>query len=90
MGLTTSPSRPRRKRSGRRHRRAWDGRLVFDFDVSDTSPVVKGTWIAVAHVVSQIVDGCTWADILRSHPELTEDDIRACVAYAMAEENSAA
>ena len=67
----------------------WRDRLVFDFEVSDISPVVKGTWITVAHVVSLIVDGWTWADILRSHPELTEDDIRTCVAYAMAEENSA-
>jgi uncharacterized protein (DUF433 family) len=69
---------------------SWQDRLVFDFDVSDVSPVVKGTWITVGHVVSLIVDGWTWADILRSHPELTEDDIRTCVAYAMAEENSAA
>jgi uncharacterized protein (DUF433 family) len=68
----------------------WHDRLVFDFEVSDISPVVKGTWITVGHVVSEIVDGQTWADILRSHPELTEDDIRTCVAYAMAEENSPA
>ena len=69
---------------------SWHDRLVFDFEISDVSPVVKGTWITVGHVVSLIVDGWTWADILRSHPELTEDDIRTCVAYAMAEENSVA
>jgi uncharacterized protein (DUF433 family) len=68
---------------------SWRDRLVFDFDVSDTSPVVKGTWITVGHVVSLIVDGWAWSDILRSHPELTEEDIRTCVAFAMAEENSA-
>jgi uncharacterized protein (DUF433 family) len=68
----------------------WQGRLVFDFEVSDVSPVIKGTWVTVAHVVSLIVDGWAWSDILRSHPELTEEDIRTCVAYAMAEENSAA
>jgi hypothetical protein len=67
----------------------WRDRLVFDFEISDISPVVKGTWITVGHVVSLIVDGWTWADILRSHPELTEDDIRTCVAYAMDEENAA-
>jgi uncharacterized protein (DUF433 family) len=66
----------------------WRDRLVFDFEVSDISPVVKGTWITVGHVVSLIVDGWTWADILRTHPELTEDDIRTCVNYAMAEENA--
>jgi hypothetical protein len=66
----------------------WRDRLIFDFEVSDLSPVVKGTWITVSHVVSLIVDGWTWADILRSHPELTEDDIRICVSYAMDEENA--
>ena len=54
----------------------WQDRLVFDSNVSETSPVVKGTWVTVGHVVSLIVDGWTWSDILRVHPELTEDDIR--------------
>ena len=67
----------------------WRGRLVYDFDVSDHSPVVRGTWITVSHVVSLIVDGATWADILRTHPELSEQDIRLCVAYAVAEDSSA-
>ncbi len=66
----------------------WHGRLVYDFDVSDHSPVVKGTWITVSHIVSLIVDGATWAEILRTHPELAEADIRMCVAYAVAEDNS--
>ena len=67
----------------------WRDRLVYDFDISDHSPVIKGTWITVSHVVSLIVDGATWADILRTHPELGEDDIRVCVAYAVAEDDSA-
>jgi uncharacterized protein (DUF433 family) len=66
----------------------WQDRLVFDKYVSDASPVVKGTWITVAQIVSLIVDGQTWADILRSHPELTEDDIRTCLSYATEQESS--
>lgn len=58
-------------------------RLAFDADVSDVSPVVKGTWVRVDDVVAMIVDGYTWDDVLRTHPELAEDDIRACLAYAM-------
>ncbi|WP_435017610.1 DUF433 domain-containing protein [Tundrisphaera sp. TA3] len=68
---------------------AWKNRLVFDFEVSDISPVVKGTWITVSHVVSLIVDGHTWADILRTHPELNQDDIHACMAFALDELNEA-
>ncbi len=65
----------------------WQDRLVFDFNVSNESPVVRGTWITVAQIVTLIVDGQTWADILRSHPELTEEDIRFCLSYATEQEN---
>jgi uncharacterized protein (DUF433 family) len=65
----------------------WQDRLVFDENVSDESPVVKGTWVTVAQIVNRIVDGFTWDDILRSHPELTRDDIRVCVAFAVEQES---
>lgn len=65
----------------------WQDRLVFDENVSDESPVVKGTWVTVAQVVSRVVDGFTWADILRTHPELTEDDIRVCLAFAIEQDS---
>jgi uncharacterized protein (DUF433 family) len=68
----------------------WQDRLVFDDNVSASSPVVKGTWVTVGHVVSLIVDGWTWGDILRTHPELTEDDIRICLAYTIAQDNGEA
>lgn len=59
------------------------GRLEMDPHVSDSSPVIKGTWVTVSHVISLIVDGWAWADVLRAHPELTEDDIRACLSYTV-------
>jgi hypothetical protein len=64
----------------------WRGRLCFDLQVSEDSPVIKGTWVTVSQVVSLIVDGWTWFDILRAHPELSEDDIRTSLAYTVAEE----
>jgi uncharacterized protein (DUF433 family) len=67
---------------------AWRARLVFDREISEDSPVVKGTWVTVACVVSHVVDGMTWADILRAHPELTEEDIRVCLSYAVAEQDN--
>jgi len=64
----------------------WEGRLAWDLNVSEDSPVIKGTWVTVSQVVSLIVDGWAWSDILRTHPELTEDDIRTSLAYTVAEE----
>ncbi len=66
---------------------AWRSRLVFDVSVSETSPVVRGTWITVGQVISRIIDGWRWADLLRAYPELCEDDIRACLAFATEEES---
>ena len=67
---------------------AWWERLIYDFAISETSPVVKGTWVTAGHVVSLIVDGWTWCDILRAHPDLTEDDLRACLAFTIEEDRS--
>ena len=65
---------------------AFDEAADFDLDfepaISEVSPVVRGTWITVAQVVERVVEGWTWKDILRDYPELTEDDIRACLTYS--------
>lgn len=66
----------------------WAGRLELDMDLCPTSPVVKGTGVTVRRVVSMVVDGRSWAEILRVHPELTVADIRACLAYCVEEENA--
>lgn len=65
----------------------WKGRLVFDDNISVSSPVVRGTWVTVRQVVSLIVDGWTWSDVLHTHPELTEDDIRACLAFTVEQDD---
>jgi uncharacterized protein (DUF433 family) len=74
--------------SAAEHGEFWRGRLTIDPNISETSPVVKGTWVTVGQIISLIVDGQSWADILRTHPELTEDDIRACLFYTMEEEHA--
>ena len=66
---------------------SWTDRLNFDPEVSLASPVVKGTWITAEQVLALLIDGWTWADIFRAHPELAEDDIRACLNYAIEEVN---
>ena len=63
----------------------WRTRLTFDPAVSTTSPVVRGTWVTAQRIGSLVVDDWTWADLLVSHPELTEEDIRACLAYCFEE-----
>ncbi len=45
-------------------------------------PCVRGMRIAVSDVLGWLAAGTSHADILSDYPELTEDDIRACLAYA--------
>ena len=45
-------------------------------------PCIRGMRIAVADVLGWLAAGMSHQEILDDYPELTEDDIRACLAYA--------
>jgi uncharacterized protein (DUF433 family) len=45
-------------------------------------PCVRGMRIAVADVLGWLAAGMTHEEIVSDYPELTEADIRACLAYA--------
>ena len=45
-------------------------------------PCVRNTRITVYDVLGWLASGMSWEDILKDFPELTEEDISACLAYA--------
>jgi uncharacterized protein (DUF433 family) len=45
-------------------------------------PVIKGTRITVEQILRKLGAGMTPQDILRDHPRLTLEDIRAAEAFA--------
>ena len=45
-------------------------------------PCIRGMRIAVADVLGWLACGMTHEEILSDYPELTEEDIRASLAYA--------
>jgi uncharacterized protein (DUF433 family) len=45
-------------------------------------PCIRGMRIAVADVLDYLAAGMTNEQILADFPELTEEDIRACLAFA--------
>jgi uncharacterized protein (DUF433 family) len=45
-------------------------------------PTIRGMRIAVADVLGWMAAGMSHEEILSDYPELTEEDIRACLAYA--------
>jgi uncharacterized protein (DUF433 family) len=45
-------------------------------------PCIRGMRITVGDVLGWLAAGMSHGDILSDYPELTEEDIRACLAYA--------
>jgi uncharacterized protein (DUF433 family) len=45
-------------------------------------PCIRGMRIAVGDVLGWLAEGMSQEQILDEYPELTERDIRACLAYA--------
>jgi uncharacterized protein (DUF433 family) len=45
-------------------------------------PCIRGMRIAVAYILGWLAAGMSHEAILNDYPELTEDDIRAALAYA--------
>ena len=48
-------------------------------------PCIAGTRVTVQNVLELLDAGMTFEEILRDYyPDLTEDDLRACIQYAIA------
>jgi len=60
----------------------WQERITVDPQVLVGKPVIKGTRISVEFVIDLLARGWTVEQILREYDHLTQEDIRACLAYA--------
>jgi len=50
-------------------------------------PIIIGTRISVYDVLSWLSEGMSMNDIILDFPELTEDQIKACLSYAADKEH---
>lgn len=57
-------------------------RIALSPDVLAGKPVVRGTRLSVEFVIDLMASGWSEPDILSNYPNLTHDDIMACLAYA--------
>jgi uncharacterized protein (DUF433 family) len=57
-------------------------RIVLDPAIRFGKPCVRGTRITVGDVLSYLASGMREEQILADFPQLTPDDIRACLTYA--------
>ena len=64
--------------------------ITLEADKRGGKPCIRGMRIAVQDVLGWLASGQTPDDIVLDYPELTPDDIRACLAWAAAREQSVA
>ncbi len=60
----------------------WKQHIVSDPEVLRGKPRIKGTRIPVGLVLGYLAAGKTSADILAEFPDLTSEQIAACLDYA--------
>jgi uncharacterized protein (DUF433 family) len=57
-------------------------RIVRDPNIVGGQPVIKGTRVTLRTVLASLAEGATTAEILTDFPTLTEEDVRAAIAFA--------
>ena len=57
-------------------------RIAVDPAIRFGKPCVRGTRISVGDILGYLAGGMSEAQILADFPQLTSDDVRACLAYA--------
>lgn len=56
--------------------------IAVDPTIRFGKPCVRGTRISVGDVLSYLAGGMSEAQLLTDFPQLTSDDVRACLAYS--------
>jgi uncharacterized protein (DUF433 family) len=60
----------------------WRDRIEVNPKILVGKPVIKGTRLAVEFILDLLAERWTHEQILKSYPQLTQDDIWAVLAYA--------
>ena len=69
-----------------KRRRALDYRRHFERNprICAGEPVIKGTRVLVRTILASLAEGATVEEILEDFPIITQDDVRAVIAFAAA------
>ena len=59
-------------------------RITARQDVFDGKPIIRDMRLSVEHILGLLSLGAPYEEIIDDHPELQQEDILACIAYAHA------
>src|SRR5438874_8016273 len=82
MESTLCLSCPERKCPLKEEQPLYRDRIIHNPDIMVGKPVVKGTRIPVERVLAHLAHNPDLNDLFAAYPELTEEDVKACLAYA--------
>ena len=58
-------------------------RITTDPNILVGKPIIRGMRMSVEHVLKMLARGISHEDIFAEYPFLVEDDIKACLLYAV-------
>ncbi len=61
---------------------SYQDRIAIDPNKRGGKPCIRGLRITVYDILEYLASGMSEADILQDFPDLTRDDIRACLEFA--------
>lgn len=59
----------------------WEDYIISDKEILLRKPTIKGTRIAVEHIVGVLAQGWSEAQILENYPRLTKESLQAVFSY---------
>jgi uncharacterized protein (DUF433 family) len=62
--------------------KAYQSIIMINPNIRSGKPIIRGLRYTVYDILSYLAAGMTVAEILEDFPDLTVDDIRACLSFA--------
>jgi len=59
-----------------------ESKISVNAEICHGKPCITGTRIPVYLILEMIEHGLTFSEIIEEYPHITEDDIKACLAFA--------
>lgn len=61
----------------------WRERIEINPRIMVGKPVIRGTRLTVEFIVELLASGWSHSEIIENYPGITDEDITACLAYAV-------
>jgi uncharacterized protein (DUF433 family) len=57
-------------------------RIVIDPNILVGKPIIKGTRLAVEHILDLLGEGMSIEEVIQEHTQLKKEDVLACILFA--------